>query len=153
MMKHTLILLALAGCAPISRPPPPIAVAPMAVDFEIRGEPAQTPAGPTTDHPQPPTTRNQPPDVKLKLGHYINPRFGIGLVIDRTGEKTAKIRFDGTDQTISLFVQYFWHRTEYHRVQNEKVLEVSNTGRIHLHMSGVPEGGILLFRDGDADPL
>jgi hypothetical protein len=148
-MRHALILLALASCAAPTPRPPPVAVAPIAVDFEIRGESPAAPA-PTTELP---TTRNQPPDVKLKLGHYSSPRFGIGLVIDRTGEKGAKIRFDGTDQTISLFVQYFWHRTEYHRAQNEKVLEVSNTGHIRLHMSGVPEGGISLFRDGDADPL
>jgi hypothetical protein len=139
-MRHTLILLAVASCGPTTPRPSPVAVAPVAVDFELRGEPALS-------------QRDQPPDIKLKLGHYISPRFGIGLVIDRTGDNAAKIRFDGTDQTISLFAQYFWHRTEYHRAHNDKVLEVSNTGQIHLHVAGAPEHGISLFRDGDADPL
>lgn len=100
-----------------------------------------------------PARRNQSPEVKLKLGHYSNSQIGIGLVIDRTGDKVAKVRFDGTDQTIDLKPQYFWHRTEYHRAANEKLLEVRNDGDIRLHMPGIGERGAWLFRDGDADPL
>jgi hypothetical protein len=161
-----LIAIFVMGCGGAAgRTAAPVAAQPVQVDFSIHGE--EAPAGAeeccaagarsTRDGARAmrddarPTTRDQPPEVKLKLGHYRSSRFGIGLVIDRTAEE-AKVQFDGTAQTLRLFPQYFWHRTEYHRARNEKLLEVRSDGQIILHMEGAGEG-IWLFRDGDADPL
>lgn len=162
-MRHAMFLMAIpvTGCGgPAAQAPAPVAAQPVVVDFAFHGEgahgegapPGRTGAGADACcAPEARPTRDQPPEVKLKLGHYQSPRFGIGLVIDRTGDD-AKVRFDGTDRTIRLFPQYFWHRTEYHRAQNDKVLEVRNNGHVILYMEGAGEG-IWVFRDGDADPL
>lgn len=162
-MRHVMFLSAILmiGCGgAVARAPAPAAAESVQVDLAIHGEeapPGRTDAeaccagGVRATRDGAPATRDQPPEVKLKLGHYRSSRFGIGLVIDRTGED-AKVRFDGTDRTIRLFPQYFWHRTEYHRARNEKLLEVRSDGQVMLHMEGAGEG-IWVFRDGDADPL
>ena len=41
----------------------------------------------------------QPPEVKLKLGHYKNKEHNIGLVIDLTHHK-ARIRWDGNTSVV-----------------------------------------------------
>jgi hypothetical protein len=125
------------------------------VDFEVVGPSAAaiapTPAGQATEAPCTPGGRRaQPPEVKLVLGHYCSPERGIGLVIDRTQKDTATIRFDGTDQTQRLFARYYWDHTDYHRAKYDKVLEVKPDGQIIVTVSGQE---MLVYRDGDADPL
>lgn len=145
-MRNTILLalLAVAGCAETRSSPPPrhpvVAPPPVAVDFEVTADGGG------------PEVKDQSPETKLKLGHYSSPRFQIGLVIDRTGEK-AKVRFDGTRTTLTLTPQYFWFRTEYHRAPDDKLLQVDNQGQITLHLQGAGDDGIWLRRDGDADPL
>jgi hypothetical protein len=135
-----LALVAAAGCAGARSTPPSAHPPPIAVDVELTGGAI------------PEVIQDQSPETKLQLGHYWSPHFHIGLIIDRTGEQ-AKVRFDGTRQTLTLTPQYFWFRTEYHRAPNDKLLVVSNTGRITLHVEGAGEDGIWLHRDGDAAPL
>ena len=97
--------------------------------------------------------RDQPPDIKLKLGHYSNHARGIGLVIDRTG-KEAKIRFDGTDQIIRLDPTPGTHgRTDYIKSVNHVVMHVWKNGRVVVYVPGSTDDGIDVRRDGDADPL
>jgi hypothetical protein len=144
-MRWILPVLLAAAChqptaqAPTT-PPPVQPVQPVRVDFEVVG---------TTDSPAARPERAQPPEIKLKLGHYRSDRAGIALVIDRTGDD-AKLLFDGTDQVVRLVPQYFWHRTEYHRTVGHKMLETRSHGEIVLYLSGQE---IWLYRDGDADPL
>ncbi len=139
-----------AGCAAAPHAPPQAAAPPpVTVDFEIHGEGDPVAAA----YP----AREQSPEVKLRLGHYSSGRLGVGLVIDRTNEKIAKVRFDGTGQTIKLEPQYYWHRTEYWKAltgaPNDKLLVVDHTGHVALHMEGLGDHGASLYRDGDADPL
>lgn len=156
-MRTWTLLFLVAGCA-TAPPPPTIAPPPVAVDFEVHGD-ATSGATVANDNraaapaETAPATRNQPPEMKLKLGHYSSGRLGLGLVIDRTDEKIAKVRFDGTAQTIALVPQYFWHRTEYHKAENQKLVVFHNNGLVVLHMEGIGEDGAWLRRDGDADPL
>ena len=151
MRIWNLLFVVAAGCA--ATPPPPAATPvappppPVAVDFEVHGSVAAEET----------VAKNQAPELKLKLGHYKTYRLGIGLVLDRTNDKKAKVRFDGTDQTVELIPQYFWHRTEYHRAltgaPNDKVIVVHHGGDVMLHMEGLGDDGAYLWRDGDADPL
>ena len=95
----------------------------------------------------------QPPDIKLKLGHYSNAERGIGLVIDRTG-KEAKVRFDGTDVIFRLDPTPGSHgRIDYLRTINNVMLHVWKNGRVVVYVPNSDEGGIEVRRDGDADPL
>ena len=99
------------------------------------------------------TPRDQPPDIKLKLGHYSNSARGIGLVIDRTG-KEAKIRFDGTDQILRLDpTPGPSDRTDYIKSVNNVVMHVWKNGRVVVYVPSSTDGGIEVRRDGDADPL
>ncbi|MEO7731804.1 MAG: hypothetical protein ABIY55_12580 [Kofleriaceae bacterium] len=109
-------------------------------------------------------TRNQPPHIKLKLGHYSNAQLGIGVTIDLT-EMTenvadidpAKVRFDG--------------ETKVRRLQGENgprgridyldgkhvVLQVWDDGRRAVFVrdpdTDKSSEEIYVRRDGDADPL
>jgi hypothetical protein len=149
-MRYAFVLL-MACTPPAQRPalvPPDVHVS-----FDVAGEVEGAPAPPvaTTESTSPcrQLELQQPPEQKLVLGHYCNPRLKIGLVIDRTGEREARLRFDGAADTIRLVPRYTWHRTEYFR-GGEKVLEVSSRGYILLFVSGHE---VWLARDGDAEPL
>jgi hypothetical protein len=128
----------------------PAPAQPVRVDFEVAGTTTGGGApGSDVVVEETPAERAQPPEVKLKLGHYRSRRTGVALVIDRLDEHVAKIRFDHTERVERLEARYFWFRTEYHR-GDQKVLEFQNDGSIALYMSSQE---IWLFRDGDADPL
>lgn len=96
-------------------------------------------------------TRPQPPEVKLKLGHYTNARHNIGLVIDRTN-KEARLRFDHVPQVMRLDPMQSRDRIDYVRTINNVVLQVWNNGRVVVFVPGTSES-IDVVRDGDADPL
>jgi hypothetical protein len=148
-----LLLPACVSPPPAQAPAPPQAVR---VDFAVVGpaaEPAPAPLEPApaeVEIVEGPLVLDQPPEIKLKLGHYASGRFGIGLVIDRTEQHTAKVRFDGASKTERLFARYTWHHVDYHRAKYDKVLEVQPDGRIAVFVSGQE---IWVRRDGDARPL
>jgi len=99
-----------------------------------------------------PAPRDQPPEIKLKLGHYTNAQRGIGLVFDRTTAQ-AKLRFDGTAQVIKVDRQHGpYGRIDYIRRIGDVVLQQWDNGRVVVYVEGAPDG-IEVRRDGDADPL
>jgi hypothetical protein len=97
-------------------------------------------------------TKDQPPEVKLKLGHYVNARRGIGVVIDRT-QHAAKVRFDGDKTTVALDpTPGAGGRTDYIKSAGHVVLEAYEDGHMVVFVDDVHDG-IAVQRDGDADPL
>lgn len=96
-------------------------------------------------------TKDQPPDVKLKLGHYKNDRRGIGLVFDAT-KKPAKLRFDGTTEVMLLDVVNTNGRLDYIKTIHQTVVSQWPDGRTEVWVPGAKEA-IAVRRDGDADPL
>jgi hypothetical protein len=124
-------------------------------------QPAQpTPAGATPTR----ATRDQPPHIKLRLGHYRNDQLGIGVTIDLT-EITenvadidpAKLRFDGDPRVWRLQGQHgSLGRFDY--LDGKRVLlHVWDNGRRAVYVpdpdTGKLSDEIYVRRDGDADPL
>jgi hypothetical protein len=99
------------------------------------------------------TATNQPPAIKLKLGHYRSASRGIGLVIDRT-QHEAKLRFDGTAEILHLDPSPAnLGRTDYGRTSHEVLLQVWDDNRIIIYVPGGDGTGLDVLRDGDAEPL
>lgn len=158
LLAGAVVVLACAQHKPqtvIVGPPPPVAV-----EFEAHGTTEGPPGGveapPSGDVETPPTvavatTKNQPPDVKLKLGHFTDRRHNIGLVIDRTGHE-AKLRFDGSAEVMKLDPMRSSGRIDYVKTINSTVLEVWDDGRVTVWVPGTKES-IDVVRDADADPL
>jgi hypothetical protein len=118
------------------------------------GEPGAAPSGagaPATAAPAADRTRPQPPEVKLKLGHFVDGKHNIGLVIDRTN-KEARVRFDHTADVMRLDPIRSSGRIDYVRTINNVVLQVFDSGRVIVFVPGTSES-IEVVRDGDADPL
>lgn len=158
--------LALACSAPPRPQPPPPAPPPVYVEYEMHGELAPGGTGEPTsgDAPIVGTERDQPPHIKLKLGHYRNARLRIGLTIDLT-EMTesiadidpAKLRFDGDDTIYRLQGQYGGRdRIDYVRDDGRVMLQMTRGGRVTVYIRD-PETDraepVDVVRDGDADPL
>jgi hypothetical protein len=163
LLASAVVILACAQPKPqtiIVGPPPPVEVA-----FEAHGT-----AGPPGNAEAPPgeapapsgngevvvvqpgsKTKNQPPDIKLKLGHFIDRQHNIGLVIDRTGHE-AKLRFDGSADVMKLDPMRSSGRTDYVKTINNTVLEVWDNGRVSVWVPGSKDS-IDVVRDADADPL
>jgi hypothetical protein len=113
------------------------------------GSVAMAPAAPRCCQDEPPR-KDQPPEIKLKLGHYRNARRGIGLVFDRSTEQ-AKLRFDGTSEILKLDRQHgAGDRIDFIRSLGHVVLQQWDDGRVVVFVGG---DGIEVRRDGDADPL
>jgi hypothetical protein len=123
-----------------------------------------TPAGPAPTAPASPAPRedpppgccdraphrDQPPELKLKLGHFANKRRGIGIVFDRSTEQ-AKLRFDGTTEIVQVDpASAGIDRTDYIRSLGHVVLQLWADGRVVVFVNG---DEVDLVRDGDADPL
>ena len=121
------------------------------------------PAAPAA--PAAPVKKDQPPSVKLKLGHYSNSRLGIGAVIDLSEKidnvaklPPAKVKFDGEAKV--------WHLTAQHGPQ-DRIDYVRENGHVMLHAwadgrrsvyvvdpdTDKASDEIQMNRDGDADPL
>jgi len=96
-------------------------------------------------------TLPQPPEVKLKLGHFTDAKHNIGLVIDRTN-KEARVRFDHMPQVMRLDPMRAPGRTDYVRTINQVVLQVWESGRVVVFVPNASES-IEVVRDGDAEPL
>lgn len=154
-------LVVLVACSgPARQTPPPQAAAPPEgfVEFGVTIEEPSGPPG-AQDPVAPPayaadSSKRQPPQVKLELGHYRSERHGIGLTIDLTGSP-AKIRFDHTDRTIELDrVRGPLGRTDYIRKLNDVVLQVWDDGRVAVFVPDSDrDDAIRVVRDADADPL
>ncbi len=158
----------IAACSSPSRPPPN-APEPQAtiVEWEVHGQegppgapdtipgaaPGSAPNGatPAAPAPGPDRTRPQPPELKLKLGHYTNAKHNIGLVIDRTN-KEARVRFDHVAEVMRLDPIRSSGRIDYVRTLNNVVLQIWDDGRVVVFVPGAPDG-LAVVRDGDADPL
>jgi hypothetical protein len=160
LLASAVVVLACAQPKPqtvIVGPPPAVAV-----EFEAHG--TEGPPG-SVEAPPPstgghvenapvqlgPTTKNQAPDIKLKLGHFTDRRHNIGLVIDRTGHE-AKLRFDGSADVMKLDPMRSSGRIDYVKTINNTVLEVWDNGRVTVWVPGANES-IDVVRDADADPL
>lgn len=135
------ILAAACASAPASPAPAPVAAA--------------TPAAmaqPAACCDARPPAKDQPPELKLKLGHYASARRGIGLVFDRSTAQ-AKVRFDGANEIIKLDRQHgAGDRIDYIRSIGHVVLQQWGNGRVEVFVPGEPDS-IPVVRDGDADPL
>jgi hypothetical protein len=101
-----------------------------------------------------PTHRDQPPEVKLALGHYSNAKRGIGAVIDVT-QKVGKLRYDGTDKTIELYASPGpYGRTDYHKNASVVLMAIGDDGHVVVFLDApTARDGIAMTRDADADPL
>jgi hypothetical protein len=141
------------------RAPKVSAAEPAAPGVAPAAEPAKAPAKAPAKE-----TRNQPPHIKLKLGHYSNDQLGIGVTIDLT-EMTenvadidpAKVRFDGDPKVLRLQGQNGpLGRIDYLDGKHV-VLQVWDNGRRAVFVrdpdTGKSSEEIYVRRDGDADPL
>ena len=137
------ILVGCAGSAHAPPPPPP----PLEFAVEV------TAPAPTPESAQPGVTLDQPPAVKLKLGHYRSARRGIGVVIDLT-QHEAKLRFDSTSEVLNLDPSPgSLGRTDYFRTAHQVVLQVWEDNRMVVYVPGGDGTGLDVVRDGDAEPL
>lgn len=185
------ILLVLVGCAGPAQqtapaPPPP----PQYIEFGMAVEepaPMQDSRDGTADPTQPapapapaapaapaaaaapatadPLVKNQPPHIKLKLGHFRNDRYNIGLTIDLTEQTEnvadidpAKLRFDGDTKIWRLQGQHgAYGRIDYVREGGRVMLHAHGNGGMSIYIpdpdTGRSSDEISLYRDADADPL
>ena len=150
-----LVLLVACSAPPAPAPPPPVYV-----EYELHAEATEAADPPGAAHP----SREQPPHIKLKLGHYRNARLGIGVTIDLT-ETTdnvadidpAKLRFDHDDKIWRLTGQYgAYGRIDYVRERGRVMLQITKDGRVTVFVPD-PETDrsteVDVYRDADADPL
>jgi len=162
----TLFIAACSAPAQNTRQEPTTTVA--AANQTTPGTYATTPvmapaAAPAPAAAAPPAKKNQPPHVKLKLGHYTDGT--IGMVIDGTKatENVADIdpihlRFDGDNKVYILQGQHGPRgRIDYIREGGRVMLHAWDDGRRSIYVPD-PDGGrssdeIRVWRDADADPL
>jgi hypothetical protein len=94
----------------------------------------------------------QPPEVKLKVGHFRNKDRNIGLVIDLTHHE-ARIQWDGDKKVIKLDPQHgSGDRTDWIKSANHVVLQTWPDGRAAVFVQG-SDDAIDVRRDGDAQPI
>ena len=110
-----------------------------------------------------PAKKNQPPHIKLKLGHYTD--GSIGLVIDGSvaTENVAdidpiKVRFDGDNKVYVLKGQNGPRgRIDYIKDNGGVLLHAWDDGRRSIYVpdpdTGRSSDEIRVWRDADADPL
>jgi hypothetical protein len=168
MRTSSSLILVVAACSSPSRPAPSAPPPPTVVEWEVHGQegpggsPGATPGGdpgsapsgaatPVAPAPGVDRTRPQPPEVKLKLGHFTDAKHNIGLIIDRTN-KEARVRFDHVPQVMRLDPMRSSGRIDYVRTINQVVLQVYDNGHVVVFVPGTSES-IDVVRDGDADPL
>lgn len=126
--------------------------------------PAMAPAtAPAAGTAAAPVKKNQPPHIKLKLGHYTD--GSIGLVIDGSvaTENIAdidpiKVRFDGDNKVYVLKGQNGPRgRIDYVKEGGGVLLHAWDDGRRSVYIpdpdTGRSSDEIRVYRDTDADPL
>lgn len=145
-------------------PSPAVAAANQTTPGTYATTPVMSPApAPAAAAPARPPKKNQPPHIKLKLGHYTD--GSIGLVIDGT-EATdnvadidpVKLRFDGDNKVYVLKGQPGPRgRIDYLREGGKILLHAWDDGRRSVYVpdpdTGRASDEIRLWRDADADPL
>lgn len=167
MANTKLLALVLAmGCSKTSAPPP-VTPGDPTTQGAAKASVDETSAPVAADAPAPaPATprKDQPPHIKLKLGHYSNAQLGIGVTIDLT-EVTenvadidpAKVRFDGETKVRRLVGQNGPRGRIDYLEGKRVVLQVWDDGRraVYIHDPDTDKGSdeIYVRRDGDADPL
>ena len=161
-VRRLVSVLVLSACAPdpprgiaILAPVPPPVVVEVEVTEPREGRPDEQGEHVVADGPQ---VLDQPPHIKLRLGHYTSRARGIGLVIDRTVTNLAKVRFDH-DARIWLGGAQRGPagRTDHMRSGAYVLLYVWEDGRTTVYVPDPQtERGIAeleVVRDGDAHPL
>lgn len=94
----------------------------------------------------------QPPEVKLKVGHFKNKDRNIGLIIDLTHHE-ARIQWDGDKKVIKLDPTNGANgRTDWIKSINHIVLQTWKDGRAAVFVSG-SDDAIDVWRDADANPI
>jgi len=94
----------------------------------------------------------QPPEVKLKVGHFKNKDRNIGLVIDLTHHE-ARIQWDGDKKVIKLDPQPASQgRTDWIKSANHVVLQTWPDGRAAVFVQGTDDA-IAVWRDADAQSI
>jgi len=97
--------------------------------------------------------KQQPVDVKMRLGHFSSPDGTMAFVLDRRDEKLARLRYDGSKVVIELTPrQGPSGRIDYLRKGHGVLLHVHERGHVTIYHPDRPDG-IDVRRDGDADPL
>jgi hypothetical protein len=147
----------------IVAPTPPVEVA---FDLQAHGGGGGG-GGLTADHGSLPSSGlqlDQPAHIKVRLGHYSDPKRGIGLVIDRTDDNyelrdsIARVRFDSETRIWYGYPQAGARgRIDYLGEHGSVLLHVWEEGRVVLYVPEPATGrGMVeleLVRDGDAYPL
>jgi hypothetical protein len=148
----------------------PVALAAAALSLTAQRGNAQPTAQPngsaTSPAPAaPPAKRDQPPYIKLKLGHYFSKQLGIGVVIDLSEvidnvavPPPGKIRFDGEAKVWRLKGRRADHdRVDYSNDEGHLMLQSYADGRRSVYVLDPTNEKwseeIVVVRDGDADPL
>jgi hypothetical protein len=165
-----ILIIGCSGSAQGIAAPPASQVEPAAETSRVPGPPASTAAAtepevvPATPSPPARPAKDQPPHIKLKLGHYRNVRLGIGVTIDLT-ETTenvadidpAKVRFDGDPKVWRLEGEHGGYDRIDYRAGKRLILQVWEDGRRVVYVpdpdTGRSSGEVEVRRDGDADPL
>lgn len=162
MRSVSMALVCLVACTKAALAPNDPAPAPSTP--AVAPAPAVTPTAPVATPPKD-VVKNQPPHVKLKIGHFTSGRTGIGVVIDLHSARTdnvadidpVKVRFDGDDKVYTLVgTNGAYGRIDYWNGKRV-MLHAYENGRFGVYVPD-PETDrssdeIRLMRDGDADPL
>lgn len=111
-------------------------------------------------------TKDQPPHVKLKIGHFRNDQFNIGVTIDLLTDATdsvadvdpARLRFDGDEKVWKLEGRRGGNgRVDYVRAGDRVMLQITREGHATIYVPDLESDrsgdAIDLYRDADADPL
>jgi hypothetical protein len=97
--------------------------------------------------------KDQSVDVKMRLGHFASGDGVMTFVLDRQGDKVAKLRYDGSKEIIQLEPrQGPSGRIDYVREGQGVLLHVYSDGGVLIYHRDRPDG-VRVSRDGDADPL
>jgi len=97
--------------------------------------------------------KDQPPDVKLRLGHYASGDGAMAFVLDRRDDRQAKLRYDNTTEPVTLRPQAGpAGRIDFLLPDGSVLLHVFSDGRVVIFHRDRPDG-IAVSRDGDADAL
>ncbi len=163
-MTRSVLLGLVCAAACTKAAPAPNEPAPTAPAVAPAPAPMVAPTAPAATPPKD-VVKNQPPHIKLKLGHYTSGRAGIGVVIDLYTARTdniadidpAKLRFDGDDKVYTLVgTNGGSGRIDYWNGKRV-MLHAYENGRYGVYVpdpeTDTSSDEITLVRDGDADPL
>jgi hypothetical protein len=140
-----------------------VAILALACSTAQRGN-AQPVAQPVTSSDVAVPLKDQPPYIKLKLGHYVNKQLGIGVVIDLSEvidnvalPPPGKLRFDGETKVWKLKGRRDHERVDYSNDQGHLMLQSWTDGRRSVFVFDPTtekwSDEIEVVRDADADPL